>query len=252
MVTESVLESIYRPNYFPAPPSPISPERDEILDNLVRVLKTTLTHPDEAVQLIARKALDEVRNVQKQARRKLADQQAGLSARHLEVLIYEIACALQIDADKLKSRRRTQHVAFQRQIAMYLLRRASGASFPTIGEHFSRNHSTVIYAVALIESRITRDPAFRQLVGELEAQITRQPTTADRFDRQTDLFETTRGYHAGLITERVTKRKEKEKFYGKAQTLNHAHGARADDARSGRSTRGDQRAASRSNHHDVH
>src|SRR5215470_6920959 len=80
MVTESVSESTYRPNYFPLPPSLISSERDEVLDNLVGVLNTTLTHPDEAVQLIARKALDEVRRVQEQARRKLADQQAGLSA----------------------------------------------------------------------------------------------------------------------------------------------------------------------------
>jgi Bacterial dnaA protein helix-turn-helix len=185
MVTESVSESIYRPNYFPLPPSPISTERDEVLDNLVGVLNTTLTHPDEAVQLVARKALDEVRRVQEQARRKLAYQQAGLNARRLELLIYEIACVLQIDADKLKSRRRTQHVAFQRQIAMYLLRRVSGASFPTIGEHFRRNHSTVIYAVALIERRIKRDAVFRQLVEGLEAQITRPTTTTDRFDRRT-------------------------------------------------------------------
>ena len=185
MVTESVSESIYHPNYFPLPPSPISTERDEVLDNLVGVLNTTLTHPDEAVQLIARKALDEVRRVQEQARRKLADQQAGLSARRFELLIYEIACVLRIDADKLKSRRRTQHVACQRQIAMYLLRRVSGASFATIGEHFRRNHSTVIYAVALIERRMQHDAAFRQFVEELEAQITRPTTTMDRFDRRT-------------------------------------------------------------------
>jgi chromosomal replication initiator protein len=129
----------------------------------------------EAVQLIARKALDEIHRIQEQARRKLADK-AGLSARRLELLIYEIACALRIDADKLKSRRRTQHVAFQRQIAMYLLRRVSGASFPTIGEQFLRDHSTVIYAVALIERRMERDAAFRQFVEQLEAQITRATT----------------------------------------------------------------------------
>jgi len=68
---------------------------------------------------------------------------------------------------------------------MYLLRRVSGASFPTIGEHFSRNHSTVIYAVALIERRMERDAAFRQFVEELEAQIPRPTTTTDRFDRRT-------------------------------------------------------------------
>ena len=70
MVTESVSESSYRPNYFPLLRSLIPTGPDEVLDNLVGVLKTTLTHPDEAVQLIARKALDEVRHVQEQARRK--------------------------------------------------------------------------------------------------------------------------------------------------------------------------------------
>jgi len=103
MVTESVSESTYRPNYFPLPPSFIPTERDQVLDNLVGALNTTLTHPDEAVQLVARKALDEVRRIQDAARRKLAEQQAGLSARRLELLIDEIACALRIGADKLKS-----------------------------------------------------------------------------------------------------------------------------------------------------
>jgi chromosomal replication initiation ATPase DnaA len=175
MVTESVSESTYRSTYLPLPPSFIPTGRDVVLDNLIDVLNTTLTHPDEAVQLIARKALDEVHCVQEQARRKLADQQAGLSARRLELLIDEIACALRIDAAKLKSRRRTQHIVFRRQIVMYLLRRLTTASFPTIGEHFGRNHSTVIHAVALIERRMERDAAFCQFVEELEAQITEPP-----------------------------------------------------------------------------
>jgi chromosomal replication initiation ATPase DnaA len=178
MVTESVSESTYRPNYFPLPPALIPTERDEVLDNLIGALNTTLTHPDEAVQLIARKALDEVRRIQERAQRKHADQRAGLSARRLELLIDEIACALRIDTDKLKSRRRTQHIAFQRQIAMYLLRRLSTASFPTIGEHFGRDHSTVIYAVALIERRMEHDAAFRRFVEGLEARITGSNTRA--------------------------------------------------------------------------
>ncbi|MBV8356969.1 MAG: hypothetical protein JO189_03405 [Deltaproteobacteria bacterium] len=175
MATESVSESTYRSTYLPLPPSFIPTERDVVLDNLIDVLNTTLTHPDEAVQLVARKALDEVRCIQEQARRKLADRRAGLSARRLELLIDEIACALRTDADKLKSRRRTQHIAFQRQIAMYLLRRLTTASFPAIGEYFGRYHSTVIYAVALIERRMERDAAFCQFIEELEAQITEQP-----------------------------------------------------------------------------
>jgi chromosomal replication initiator protein len=178
MVTESVSESTYRPNYFPLPPSLIPTERDEVLDNLVGALNTTLAHPDEAVQLIARKTLDEVRRIQEQARQTFAAEQANLSAKRLDLLVDEIACALRIDAGKLRSRRRTQHIAFQRQTAMYLLRRVTGVSFPTIGEHFGRDHSTVIYAYQLIERRIARDAAFRGFIAQLESRVNSAVTAA--------------------------------------------------------------------------
>jgi chromosomal replication initiator protein len=40
----------------------------------------------------------------------------------------------------LKSKKRTQHIAFCRQVAMYLCRKLTDNSFPTIGEHFERDH----------------------------------------------------------------------------------------------------------------
>ncbi len=42
----------------------------------------------------------------------------------------------------LKSKKRTQRVAFCRQVAMYLCRKITSNSFPSIGEHFGRDHST--------------------------------------------------------------------------------------------------------------
>ncbi|MGH7948487.1 MAG: chromosomal replication initiator protein DnaA, partial [Candidatus Binataceae bacterium] len=50
----------------------------------------------------------------------------------------------------LKSKKRTQHIAFCRQVAMYLCRKLTESSFPTIGEQFGRDHSTVIHAHNLI------------------------------------------------------------------------------------------------------
>jgi chromosomal replication initiator protein len=43
----------------------------------------------------------------------------------------------------LKSEKRTQHIAFCRQGAMYLCRKMTDSSFPAIGEAFGRDHSTV-------------------------------------------------------------------------------------------------------------
>src|SRR5579872_2274011 len=39
----------------------------------------------------------------------------------------------------LKSKKRTQHIAFCRQVAMYLCRKLTDNSFPVIGEHFGRD-----------------------------------------------------------------------------------------------------------------
>jgi chromosomal replication initiator protein len=71
----------------------------------------------------------------------------------------------------LKSKKRTQHIAFCRQVAMYLCRKLTDASFPTIGEHFGRDHSTVIHAYNLILRRVTSDPAFRLSIEKIEREL---------------------------------------------------------------------------------
>jgi len=70
----------------------------------------------------------------------------------------------------MKSKKRTQHIAFCRQVAMYLCRKLTDNSFPVIGEHFGRDHSTVIHAYNLIMRRVTSDSAFRLSVTTIEEQ----------------------------------------------------------------------------------
>ena len=67
----------------------------------------------------------------------------------------------------LMSRRRTQHLALCRQVAMYLCRELTDDSFPVIGESFGRDHSTVIHAHNLIAHRVTDDSPFRDLLDKL-------------------------------------------------------------------------------------
>src|SRR6266481_4933912 len=71
----------------------------------------------------------------------------------------------------LKSKKRTQHIAFCRQVAMYLCRKLTDSSFPTIGEHFGRDHSTVIHAYNLIMRRVTSDSAFRMSIEKIEREL---------------------------------------------------------------------------------
>jgi chromosomal replication initiator protein len=71
----------------------------------------------------------------------------------------------------LKSKKRTQHIAFCRQVAMYLCRKLTDSSFPNIGEHFGRDHSTVIHAFNLIQRRVTNDSAFRLSIEKIEREL---------------------------------------------------------------------------------
>jgi len=149
---------------------------DAVLDALVSALRATMAHPDQAVQVLARTTLSEVRCIQKAAWRKLAARQAELNTKWLELLIEQIACALRVEADKLRSRARSQHLAFQRQVAMYLARKISAASFPVIAAAFGRDHSTCICACQVMERRMA-DAAFRRFIEQLERQISGMAVT---------------------------------------------------------------------------
>ena len=71
----------------------------------------------------------------------------------------------------LKSKKRTQHIAFCRQVAMYLCRKLTDSSFPCIGEAFGRDHSTVIHAYNLIARRMGNDSAFRMSIEKIEREL---------------------------------------------------------------------------------
>jgi chromosomal replication initiator protein len=72
----------------------------------------------------------------------------------------------------LRSKRRTRTVAVPRQVAMYLCRRYTDASFPSIGDHFgNRDHSTVIHATHVVDQRIKEDATFRAAIERIARML---------------------------------------------------------------------------------
>ena len=66
-----------------------------------------------------------------------------------------IAKYFSIDKDDLSGSKRSNDVAFPRQIAMYLCREVANMSYPKIGEDFgNRDHSTVMHACKKIEKEV--------------------------------------------------------------------------------------------------
>ncbi len=72
----------------------------------------------------------------------------------------------------LRSKKRSRNIAVPRQVAMYLCRRYTPASFPVIGDRFGgRDHSTVIHAMHVVDERMKQDPTFRATIERLERML---------------------------------------------------------------------------------
>ncbi len=77
-----------------------------------------------------------------------------------------------VTLEELVSPRRSQAVAYPRQVAMYLSRELTDSSLPKIGREFGgRDHTTVIHATQKITRLIREDRSVYNLVQELTARI---------------------------------------------------------------------------------
>ena len=77
-----------------------------------------------------------------------------------------------VTLDELVSPRRSQSVAYPRQVAMYLSRELTDSSLPKIGKEFGgRDHTTVMHANSKITRLIREDRSVYNLVQELTARI---------------------------------------------------------------------------------
>ena len=72
----------------------------------------------------------------------------------------------------MNSKRRTQLIAFPRQVAMFLCRKLAGASYPMIGMRFGgKDHTTALYACSAIEKRLKKDEELRTVIERIERII---------------------------------------------------------------------------------
>ncbi len=101
----------------------------------------------------------------------------GFSARtpSVDEIQKRVAAHYGLTITELVSKKRTQQIAHARQVAMYLVRKLVGASYPAIGRAFGgRDHSTVIHACNAIEKRRSGDPDLSSLLDEIERGFPQQ------------------------------------------------------------------------------
>lgn len=132
-----------------------------IADNIhrnVRKLESCLT------RLAMKSSLSESSINLEMARDELADLIAGSTAGSDRVITIDeiqttISDHFNLSISDLKSKKRSRSIAEPRQIAMYLSREHTNASFADIGDRFGgRDHSTVMHAKKKIESTLDEEP----------------------------------------------------------------------------------------------
>jgi chromosomal replication initiator protein len=99
-----------------------------------------------------------------------------LKGAHTEITVESIQKTIcdyyNLKLGDLKAKRRTKNIAIPRQVAMYLCRKHTPTSFPTIGDKFGgRDHSTVIHAAKAIEKRLKEDPYMQTTIEKLERNL---------------------------------------------------------------------------------
>lgn len=134
----------------------------ELEGALVKVIAYSSLVDREIDIELAQEALKDLVDKNKQANREV----------NIELIKEIVAGYYNLELEDMVSKKRTQKIAFPRQIAMYLARELTESSLPQIGEEFGgRDHTTVIHAHNKIEEKINNETDFKQTVAKLKNKI---------------------------------------------------------------------------------
>ncbi|MDR1159208.1 MAG: chromosomal replication initiator protein DnaA [Syntrophomonadaceae bacterium] len=90
----------------------------------------------------------------------------------IESIQKAVANHYNINVKELLSKKRNKQLVYPRQLAMYLCRTLTDASYPQIGHQFGdRDHSTVIHAIDKIEHMLANDQEINNVLEKLKKKI---------------------------------------------------------------------------------
>lgn len=83
-------------------------------------------------------------------------------------ILAKVGEAFRVRVEDIQSHKRTQHIAFVRQVVMYLVRHHTDLSYPAIGKLLKHDHSSCIHGHNLIERRMEHEREFERTIRTLE------------------------------------------------------------------------------------
>ncbi len=144
---------------------------DEILSNIATRIDTNIRELEGALnKLIAKASLTNSPITLEMAERAINDIIAQQDKVFSSEFVQEtVAKYFNIDAKDLRGSKRSNDIAFPRQIAMYLCRNVAQMSLPQIGKDFGkRDHTTVMHACTKIEQDIKENQNTKLIVESVK------------------------------------------------------------------------------------
>jgi len=89
----------------------------------------------------------------------------------IELIKNVVADKYSVELKDFNSKKRTENIAFPRQVAMYIACSLTDLSLTDIGEAFGRDHATVIYAKDKISHLVQTDPYFNETLNQIISKI---------------------------------------------------------------------------------
>ncbi|MFA9379535.1 MAG: chromosomal replication initiator protein DnaA [Acetanaerobacterium sp.] len=90
----------------------------------------------------------------------------------VERIIDEVAKTYGISPVDIRSKKRSATISQARQVSVYIVRDITQLSMSLIGEEFGgRDHSTIVYAIKEVESRMGKDRRYRETVEDILKNI---------------------------------------------------------------------------------
>ncbi len=136
------------------------------IESNIRVLEGAL------LKLCAYASLNQVEITRQLAEEIIGDYSTSHTDRRIslqDILDY-VASELNCPAEDIVSKKRTQNIAWARQVAIYLARELTDNSLARIGQFFgNRDHSTVLHSYNKVQEAIEHDEQVLWLINDLKA-----------------------------------------------------------------------------------
>ena len=94
----------------------------------------------------------------------------------IDEIVKAVCSTYNVTYADILSNNRTQPLATARQVAMFLARKLTGNSTPTVANEFKRNHTTVLHGSQTIQKRIDVEPELKKTIEQITEQLGRKPS----------------------------------------------------------------------------